>query len=66
MDISTIIYKNIYAEIYFNNDKKNSSPYSVELFSYIIDNVFLKYTPPGMFITQCPPNVINKTPFRIS
>jgi len=66
MDISTIIYKNIYAEIYFNNDKKNSLPYSVELFSYIIDNVFLKYTPPGMFITQCPPNVINKTPFRIS
>jgi hypothetical protein len=66
MDISTIMYKNIYAELYYNNDKKNSLPYSFALFADIIDNVFLKYTPPGMFITQRPPNVINKIPFMIS
>ena len=66
MDISTIMYKNIYAELYYNNDKKNSLPYSFALFADIIDNVFLKYTPPGMFITQRPTNVINKTPFMIS
>ena len=66
MDISTIMYKNIYAELYYNNDKKNSLPYSFALFADIIDSVFLKYTPPGMFITQRPTNVINKTPFMIS
>jgi len=63
-DISATIYKNIYAELYY--DKTNSLPYSFTIFADIIDNVFLKYTPPGMFITQRPPNVINKTPFKIN
>jgi len=63
LDITAIIYKNIYAELY--NDKKKSLPYSFTIFADIIDNVFLKYTPPGMFITQRPPNVINSTPFKI-
>jgi hypothetical protein len=63
-DITTIIYKNIYAELYY--DKTNSLPYSFTIFADIIDNVFLKYSPPGMFITRRPPNVINKTPFIIS
>jgi hypothetical protein len=63
-DITAIIYKNIYAELYYN--KTNSLPYSFTIFADIIDNVFLKYSPPGMFITRRPPNVINKTPFIIS
>ena len=63
-DITVIIYKNIYAELYY--DKTNSLPYSFTIFADIIDNVFLKYSPPGMFITRRPPNVINKTPFIIS
>lgn len=63
-DITVIIYKNIYAELYY--DKTNSLPYSFTIFANIIDNVFLKYSPPGMFITRRPPNVINKTPFIIS
>ena len=65
-DISAVIYKNIYAELYYNNDKTNSLPYSFTIFADIIENVFLKYTPSGMFITQRPPNVINKTPFKIN
>ena len=63
LDITSIIYNNIYTEVYY--EKKNSIPYTFRIFANIIDNVFLKYTPPGMFITQRPPNVINTPPFKI-
>ena len=42
-----------------------SYPAQKTLFADIIEDIFLKYTPRGMFITQRPPNVINTTPFSI-
>lgn len=42
-----------------------SFPSQNTLFADIIEEIFLKYTPPGMFITRRPPNVINTTPFYI-
>jgi hypothetical protein len=42
-----------------------SLPIQKNIFATIIDEIFLKYTPPGMFITQRPSNVINIIPFRI-
>ena len=41
-------------------------PIQKNLFADIIDEIFLKYTPSGMFITQRPSNVINNVPFRIT
>jgi hypothetical protein len=43
----------------------SSSSFATLIFSNIIQDVFLKYAPNAMFITQRPPNVINKIPFRI-
>jgi hypothetical protein len=40
-------------------------PIQKNLFADIIDEILLKYTPAGMFITQRPSNVINNIPFRI-
>ena len=42
-----------------------SFPIQQTLFADIIEDIFLKYTPRGMFITQRPPNVINTTPYYI-
>jgi hypothetical protein len=42
-----------------------SLPIQKNIFATIIDEIFLKYTPKGMFITQRPSNVINNNPFRI-
>ena len=42
-----------------------SYPAQKTLFADIIEDIFLKYTPPGMFITKRPPNVINTPPFLI-
>ena len=42
-----------------------SYPVEKSLFADIIDEIFLKYTPTGMFITRRPPNVINTSPFSI-
>ena len=42
-----------------------SYPVQKTLFADIIEDIFLKYTPRGMFITQRPPNVINTPPFSI-
>jgi hypothetical protein len=42
-----------------------SSSYAYTQFSFIIENMFLKHAPQGMFITSRPPNVINAIPFRI-
>jgi hypothetical protein len=43
-----------------------SFPVEKSLFADIIDEIFLKYTPTGMFITRRPPNVINTTPFLLT
>ena len=40
-------------------------PIQKNLFADIIDEIFLKYTPKDMFITQRPLNIINNIPFRI-
>lgn len=55
---------------YFDYELTYNFEYSTEnftslLFTHIIDNVFLKYAPKNLFITQRPPNVINAVPFRI-
>ena len=44
---------------------RNEELYSKRLFADIIENIFLKYTPDGMFVTMRPQNVINDTPFII-
>jgi len=41
------------------------SPLQRSLFIDIIENIFLKYTPKDMFITQRPANILNEIPFRI-
>ena len=43
----------------------SSSSFATLIFSNIIQDVFLKYAPNAMFVSQRPPNVINKIPFRI-
>jgi len=43
----------------------SSSSFATLIFSNIIQDVFLKYAPNAMFLSQRPPNVINKIPFRI-
>ena len=39
--------------------------YENVFFETIIEEIFIKYTPKGMFVTTRPPNVINSTPFHI-
>ena len=41
------------------------TPLQRTLFIDIIENIFLKYTPKDMFITQRPANILNNVPFRI-
>ena len=41
------------------------TPLQRTLFIDIIENIFLKYTPKDMFITQRPANILNDVPFRI-
>ena len=41
------------------------SPLQRTLFIDIIENIFLKYTPKDMFITDRPANILNEVPFRI-
>ena len=40
-------------------------PYSKRLINYIIKEIFLKYTPKDIFITNRPSNVLNEVPYRI-
>lgn len=53
------IYRN---EFIYNN---RTTDYAKKLFGIIIKEVFLKYTPKGMFVMAHPPNVINSIPYRI-
>ena len=48
-----------------NNPQNTSKSYAFNIFTNIIENIFLKYAPKGMFITQRPQKVINKSPFII-
>ena len=44
----------------------SSASFATFIFSNIIEEIFLRLAPNGMLITQRPPNVINKIPFRIN
>uniref|UniRef100_A0A6C0LNY6 Protein kinase domain-containing protein n=1 Tax=viral metagenome TaxID=1070528 RepID=A0A6C0LNY6_9ZZZZ len=46
-------------------ERKNCASFASSMFSYILENMFLKYAPKGMFITTRPANVINEIPFQI-
>ena len=46
-------------------EKPYKSPLEQNLFSDIIEQIFLKYTPKGMFITERPLKVLNDIPFVI-
>ena len=64
-NVKKILINSIYLEL---NNMKNYSKdklYSKRIFTYIIENIFLKYTPNDMFITNRPQNVINDIPFII-
>ena len=41
------------------------TPLQRTLFIDILENIFLKYTPKDMFITERPANILNEIPFRI-
>ena len=63
-----IINKKIYeinTKLAYIARRAYSLPIQKNIFATIIDEIFLKYTPKGMFITQRPSNVINNNPFRI-
>jgi hypothetical protein len=64
LEIAAILDKILYNEL--TATTINSQQYNVRIFNSIIENIFLKYTPRGMFITQRPPNVINGSPFIIT
>jgi hypothetical protein len=63
ISIRNILNNNIYYEL--TSNVTNNIPYSKRIINYIINNIFLKFTPRDMFITKRPPNVINEFPFRI-
>ena len=46
--------------------KSYKSPLGKHLFSDIIENIFLKYTPKDMFITERPSKILNSVPFKIN
>jgi len=48
-----------------NKPQNTRESYATNLFTNIIENIFLIYAPKDMFITQRPSNVINKSPFII-
>lgn len=64
LEIAAILDKILYNEL--TATTINSQQYHVRIFNSIIEDIFLKYTPRGMFITQRPPNVINGSPFIIT
>jgi hypothetical protein len=63
LEIHNIIDNNIKLELSSTSTKQ--IPYSKRLINYIIKEIFLKYTPNDMFITNRPSNVLNEVPFRI-
>jgi len=57
------IYTIIRALAYMSNNFYR--PYAKDFFAKIIETILLIYTPPDMFITERPSNVINNIPFII-
>ena len=64
LEIAAILDKILYNEL--TATTINIQQFHVRIFNSIIEDIFLKYTPRGMFITQRPPNVINVSPFIIN
>ena len=64
-NVRKILINNIKLELDNMKYYRNEELYSKRLFADIIENIFLKYTPDGMFVTMRPQNVINDTPFII-
>jgi hypothetical protein len=64
LEIAVILDKILYNELI--STTINNQQFHVRIFNSIIEDIFLKYTPRDMFITQRPPNVINETPFIIN
>jgi hypothetical protein len=50
-------------EFIYNN---GTTDYAKKIFEIIIEKIFLKYSPKGMFLTLRPLDVINSTPYRIN
>ena len=50
-------------KLYYKKSYKR--PLEKHLFSDIIENIFLKYTPKDMFITERPSIILNSVPFKI-
>jgi hypothetical protein len=59
-----LLLTNIEYEIY-NKRTTECSSFASSMFAFIIEEIFLKYAPKGMFITTRPPKVINVIPFQI-
>jgi uncharacterized protein YqeY len=64
LEIAAILDRILYNEL--TATTINNQQFHVRIFNSIIEDIFLKYTPRGMFITQRPPNVINAVPFVIN
>jgi predicted unusual protein kinase regulating ubiquinone biosynthesis (AarF/ABC1/UbiB family) len=64
LEIAAILDRILYNEL--TATTINIQQFHVRIFNSIIEDIFLKYTPSGMFITQRPPNVINVAPFVIN
>ena len=63
IEIHNIIDNNIKLEL--SSTSTNKIPYSKRIINYIIKEIFLKYTPKDMFITNRPSNILNEVPFKI-
>jgi hypothetical protein len=63
---TNIIVDNILSEMDNLYTKSYKSPLEQNLFSDIIENIFLKYTPKDMFITERPSKILNSVPFIIN
>ena len=64
-NVKQILINNIYLELHDIKNYNKDKLYSITLFTDIIENIFLKYSPVGMFITNRPLNIINDVPFII-
>jgi hypothetical protein len=62
---TNIIVDNILSEMNNLYGKPYKSPLGKNLFSDIIENILLKYTPKDMFITERPSIILNSVPFTI-
>ena len=62
--VNNTVYQ-IITKIAYMARRPYSTPIQKNLFADIIDEIFLRYTPKDMFITQRPSNIINNIPFRI-